>query len=114
MKICIKCHKRESASWWDGLCIYCRKMPPDEVKAREYEKLNGSLNVLSPEQILISKTISSRNFWDWIKTIFSMLFLIFMIWWIYIQVQSRRGEPECPQGEYWVDDWRSGNSGCLR
>lgn len=50
MRICTKCKKREG-SWWDHLCKYCRNIPTSEKDALEYDKINDSKDIITPEQI---------------------------------------------------------------
>jgi uncharacterized membrane protein YhaH (DUF805 family) len=43
--ICSRCKKREGR-WWDNLCKYCLNMPTSKQEALEYEKLNGSKEII--------------------------------------------------------------------
>src|SRR3989338_2766907 len=89
-KNCSKC-SRENLSFMhtDYLCDYC---------------FFGDHERFPRKNMLTS--ITTTNIWDILKAIFSMLFLIFLIWWTYMQVQGIKGEPECAQGDNWEEDSR--------
>ncbi|MFA4975791.1 MAG: hypothetical protein WC839_03455 [Candidatus Paceibacterota bacterium] len=121
-KLCSKCGRKPYLKNMfleaNGLCNFCNSIGKPCANCKKNDKglqPNGLCDFCffgSREQ-LEGKHESTNNVWDTIKAILGVLFLIFLIWWIYIQVQGLKGQPECPYGYHLEEDFRQITSGCI-
>jgi len=93
---CNNCKKNDKALHSNGLCDYCFFDDSEKFSLK-----HGSTDA------------TATNIWGMTKIIFSIFFLVFLIWWIYIQVQGIKGQSECPYGYHLEEDFRQTISGCI-